>query len=147
MRYTTVILSLLLTINLHAQQKEKWKLNAIYLGSVVANGIGDGLNDSGKKEWGHAMNAISISLLVVSPFIHNYNQDVWWKPLIKYSFIRIGFFDWTYNMTRQLPVTYIGTSSWWDQGMQKLNPPDGFAMGRIVFTTIGFAIPVTHMKE
>ena len=143
MRWLIIIL-LLISLNLTAQ--DKWKLNAVYLGSVVANGIGEGLSDSGNKEWGHAFNAISISFLLLSPFLHDYTKDVWWKPVIKYSFIRIGFFDFTYNATRQLPYNYIGDTSWWDKGMKKLAPPDGFAFGRVVFATIGFSIPLTKWE-
>lgn len=149
MKYLLLFLLGLWSLSLSAQEKkQKWILNGVYVGSVVLNGIGDGLKDSGHKEWGHFANAVSISFLLVSPFIHDYSKDTWWKPIIKYGFIRVGLFDWTYNTTRGLPLTYYGSTSFWDKNvMQKVNAPYGFAAGRVVFTTIGFVMPVTKIKR
>ena len=137
MKYLIIIL-LFFTLNVSAQS---WKIPALYTGSVIFNGIGDGLNDNGHKGWGHFSNAVSVSLLVFSPFIADYNKDKWWAYPISYGFLRVGLFDWTYNTARGLPLTYIGNTTYWDKGMQKLNPPNGFAMGRAVFFTVGFSIP------
>ena len=137
MKYLIVIL-LFFSLNVSAQ---KWQIPALYAGSVIFNGIGDGLNDNGQKGWGHFSNAVSISLLLFSPLIADYNKDKWWAYPISYGFIRAGVFDPSYNLSRGLPITYIGNSSLWDKFLQELDPPDGFMFGRAAFFTVGFSIP------
>jgi len=148
MKQILIILFITLSLQLSAQKEGKWLLNSMYVGSIICNGIGDGLNDSGNKGIGHVMNAVSISFLLVTPFVYDFTGDAWWKAVIKYGFIRIGFFDFAYNTTRGLPLNYIGNTSYWDtKFMQKIKPPDGFAFGRAVFTTIGFSIPINKTKN
>ena len=143
MRITLTILFFLFTLNLSAQ---KWKVPAIYGTSVVFNAIGDGLNDSGHKDVGHCFNAASIGVVVMSPFIFNYQKDKWYIYPLSYMFLRIALFDWTYNWTRGLPYNYIGGTSIWDKSMKKLAPPDGFALGRLVSFTVGFTLPINFLK-
>jgi hypothetical protein len=148
LEYILIALFLVVSLQLSAQRDGKWLLNSMYVGSVVCNGIGDGLNDNGHKDWGHVCNAVSISFLVLTPFVYDFTGDRWWKSVVKYGFIRVGFFDWVYNTTRGLPLTYIGSTSYWDtKFMQKIKPPDGFAFGRVVFTTVGFSIPITKCQR
>ena len=137
MKYLIIIL-LFFSLNVSAQ---KWQIPALYAGSIILEGIGDGLYDNGTKQLGKSFQAVSLSLILLSPFIADYNKDKWWAYPISYGFLRVGLFDWTYNTARGLPLTYIGNTTYWDKGMQKLNPPNGFAMGRAVFFTVGFSIP------
>ena len=137
MKYLIIIL-LFFSLNVSAQS---WKIPALYSSSIILEGIGDGLYDNGTKQLGKSFQAVSLSLILLSPFIADYNKDKWWAYPISYGFLRVGLFDWTYNTARGLPLTYIGNTTYWDKGMQKLNPPNGFAMGRAVFFTVGFSIP------
>ena len=125
---------------------EPVKIIAIYSGSILLNAIGDGLNDSGEKQWGHACNAASIGLLLSSPFIIDYDKSKWFWYLASYTSLRIGLFDYTYNTTRGLPLNYIGGTSTWDKVLKKMNPPDTY-MGRGVFLTIGIAVPINELKR
>ena len=125
---------------------ESVKVIGVYTGSILLNAIGDGLNDSGDKGWGHACNAASVGLLLSSPFIIDYDKSKWGYYLASYVSLRIALFDPSYNLTRGLPVTYIGNTSTWDKGLQKLSPPDGLMFGRGVSFIVGISIPIKEFK-
>ena len=137
-----IIILLFFSLNLHAQ--EGWKTIAVYTGSIVLNAVGDGLNDNGVKGWGHVSNAASIGVLLASPFILDYDKDKWYYYLITYTALRISFFDYTYNATRGLPINYIGNTSFWDQGLQELNPPNTYLF-RGVTLIVGISIPIQEL--
>jgi len=120
---------------------EPLKIILIYTGSIVLNAVGDGLNDSDRKNWGHVCNAASIGLLVTSPFIIDYDRSKWGWYLTSYVFLRITFFDWTYNLTRELPLDYIGTSNWWDKGLNSFGPYSTAPI-RLVSGIVGIHIPI-----
>lgn len=143
MKQFLIILFLLTTLTVYSQT---WKIPAIYSTSIAFNAIGDGLKDSGQKDLGHVFNAASIGLVVMSPLIYDYQKDQWWVYPLSYMFLRIAIFDWAYNWTRGLPYNYIGNTSIWDKGMQALDPPDGFAMGRVVALTVGISLPINSLK-
>lgn len=90
---------------------EPVKIIAVYTGSILLNAIGDGLNDSGDKGWGHACNALSTGFLLTSPLILDYEKSKWGWYLTSYISLRIALFDYTYNTTRGLPLNYIGGTS------------------------------------
>jgi hypothetical protein len=142
------IVAIVSTISLtaQAQKPEAWKTVGIYSSSILLNAVGEGLNDSGQKGWGHTCNAMSIGILVISPALMNYEKKKWGWYIASYVGLRIGMFDYAYNMTRQLPVNQIGGTSWWDQGLQKLNPPNTY-LGRIVFFTFGFSVPFNIINK
>lgn len=127
--------------------KEPLKVIAVYSGSIILNAVGDGLNDNGEKGWGHACNAASIGLLLTSPFIIDYNKSKWGYYLASYISLRVALFDPSYNLTRGLPITYIGNTSTWDKGLQKLSPPDGLMAGRGVSFIVGISIPLKEFKH
>ncbi|MEI6555754.1 MAG: hypothetical protein WCL70_09210 [Paludibacter sp.] len=120
------------------------KVIGLYTAAVVLNGIGDGLNDSHEKTWGHVYNAASIGLLVASPFLINYDTKKWYWYLASYTSLRIGLFDVCYNLTRGLPIDYTGITSSTDiaYNILKINP----MYVRSVFFAIGFTIPITALK-
>jgi hypothetical protein len=121
------------------------KVISIYTGSIILNAVGDGLNDDGKKQWGHACNAASIGLLLTSPFIIDYDKSKWGWYLASYVSLRISIFDPAYNVTRGLPVTYIGGTSLWDKTLSRMAPPDGFLTGRGVSLIFGISIPINEL--
>jgi len=123
------------------EKSEKWKVIALYSASVILNGIGDGLNDSKQKTVGHLFNAASIGTLVLSPLIFNYQKDKWFWYVLSYTCLRAALFDITYNLTRNLPVNYTGSTcitdkSYNSQGINPMYP-------RAVFFAVGFTIPLT----
>ena len=142
-----IILFLCLTLNLSAQKGEAWKTIVVYSGSIILNAVGDGLNDSGTKDWGHICNAASLGLLLASPFIIDYDKSKWAHYLTSYVALRIAFFDWTYNVSRGLPLNYIGNTSFWDKTMQHISPQDGFAIGRVTALTVGICVPIQQLGK
>ena len=141
-----IILLLSCSVSLSAQKKEAWKTTAIYTGAVVFDAVGDGLNDSGNKSWGHICNSVSISFLLFSPFILRYDQDKWWAYAVTYGSLRIALFDYTYNMTRGLPLTYMGSTSSWDRSIGNVDS-GVVAVGRAVSLSIGIIIPLKYLKH
>jgi hypothetical protein len=124
---------------------ESVKVILIYSGSIILDAIGDGLNDSGEKGWGHFCNASSIGILLASPFIIDYDKSKWGWYLTSYVSLRIAFFDYTYNLTRGLPLEYVGGTSFWDKFLKELNSSSTlFARGG--FFIIGVNIPINQFN-
>jgi hypothetical protein len=121
---------------------ESVKVITMFAGSIILDAVGDGLNDDGVKTWGHVCNAASTGVLLATPFVIDYERSKWGYYLASYTFLRIALFDPSYNLTRDLPVTYIGNTSFWDKGLQKMAPPDGFLMGRGFSLMVGIAMPI-----
>jgi len=126
------------------QKSQAWKVIAVYSGSIILNAVGDGLNDNNHKQWGHLCNAMSIGLLLTSPFIIDYEKSKWGWYLTSYVSLRIAMFDYSYNLTSGLPLNYIGGTSTWDKVMKKMNPPDTY-LGRGVFFVVGITIPINKL--
>jgi len=119
------------------------KVIGIYTASIILNGIGDGLNNSNRKTAGHVINALSIGMLVASPFLMDYDKKKWYWYFATYTSLRIGLFDWTYNMTRKLPFGYVGTTAPTDKFYKilVLNPN----IPRPIFLSLGIVIPLTKL--
>jgi len=146
MKKIITLLLLLFTIQLSAQKKDAWKVITVYTSSIGLDAIGDGLNDSGNKTWGHVCNATSIGVLLTSPFIIDYDKSKWGYYLTSYTALRIAFFDYTYNATRGLPLNTVGSTSFWDKGINKLNPPDTY-FPRTCFLILGISIPLNELNR
>lgn len=123
---------------------ESVKVITLYSSAIILNAVGDGLNDSGEKQWGHACNAASIGILLTSPFIIDYEKSKWGWYLTSYTSLRIALFDYSYNLSRGLPLNYIGGTSTWDKVLKEMNPPDTY-MGRGVFFIVGITIPINKL--
>ena len=75
------------------------------------------------------------------------NKDNWWWYLASYISIRIAVFDYSYNITRGLPMSHIGTTSITDKIQQKFNPPAGHIFfPKMIFFTVGITIPIKELK-
>jgi hypothetical protein len=103
-----------------AQEYKALKVLGTVFGAVVLNGIGDGLNDNGQKGWGHAVNALSYATLIGGTIWSEPERKDWLRHLIIYGGVRYVFFDASYNLTRDLPVNYIGTTAWSDKAQAKV---------------------------
>jgi len=130
-------------IEIKKERSEKWKVIAVYAGSIILGGIGDGLNDSNHKTVGHLFNAASIGALVLSPAIFNYKKDKWYLYLASYTCLRAGLFDITYNLTRKLPFNYTGSTSVTDKFYNSHGGSPTFP--RAVFFVVGFSIPLNQL--
>jgi len=119
------------------------KLIGVYTASILLNGIGDGLNDSRHKTSGHFLNSLSIGVLVVSPFLLDYDKDKWYWYLATYISLRIGLFDIAYNSTRRLPFGYSGTTSPSDKVYNSMHVTP--IVPRSIFFALGISIPITKL--
>jgi hypothetical protein len=130
-------------INIKQKRQDELKLIGFYAASIILNGVGDGLNNSNHKTAGHVINALSIAMLVTSPFFIDYNKKKWYWYLATYTSLRIGLFDSAYNLTRELPFGYVGTTSPTDKfyNLIGLNP----ILPRPLFLGIGITIPLTKL--
>ena len=146
MKKLIVILVLSLPFTLSAQpycaKKEfkmpEWSKAAICLGgSIICEAIADGMYDNGNKKPAHFMGALSTGLLLAYPIWEKQsnNEPFWAVP--SYICFRIAMFDPIYNQTRGLPIGYVGSTSTWDEMMNKINPGDGLIFLRCVVFTFG----------
>jgi hypothetical protein len=136
----------ILVVNIHLlkqEKSEKWKTIVLYSGSIILNGIGDGLNDSKFKTAGHLFNAASIGTLIITPAIFNYQKDNWYWYALTYTCLRAGLFDITYNLTRNLPLKYTGSTSITDKFYNSHGGSPMFP--RTLFFVLGFAIPIRNL--
>jgi len=162
MNKLTIILTLFaLTISVNGQYSiptkkkipESVKIMTVFIGSIVLDAVGDALYDEGKATnnnnkivYGHVFSAASTGLLLASPFILNIDKKKWPVYFAGYIGFRIALFDPIYNVTRNLPVDYIGSTSYWDKGLQGFNPPAGLQMfGRAVIFTFAITLTINEL--
>ena len=132
--------------------KHEWKHKeaAITIGAnILAIGfdaMGDAYMDEGCKELGHFLNAASVGVLVARPFLSHMNRNEWGWYVASYITMRISIFDPIYNITRDLPIGYIGTTSNWDKGLRKISGPGNWLLGyRCLIFTVAIAIPLNEL--
>lgn len=146
MKKTLIILLLLISISASAQKKEAWKVITVYSSSIILNAVGDGLNDSGHKDWGHACNAASIGFLLTSPFIIDYDKSKWGYYLTSYVGLRFAMFDASYNLSRSLPYNYVGVTAPTDKMLQNM-PRNLITFSKGISLSIGIITPITKIKK
>ena len=126
---------------------EPVKVLTIFTASIVLDAVGDGLYDSGDKTAGHAFQAMSTGILLTSPIFLNMDKDNFWRYLVSYVSLRIAIFDYTYNATRGLPLSYTGTTALTDKVWGKFNPGAGHLwFPKTIFFTLGVVIPINELK-
>lgn len=106
--------------------------------SIILNAIGDGLNDSQHKAMGHACNALSTVALISLPIFTRMTRHEGLYLFVGYSLIRFSTFNYIYNATRGLPLSYTGTTSYPDIWYNKFEPT-----GMAIFKTITFTVGIT----
>jgi hypothetical protein len=128
---------------------QNWKrglaIAGYHVGTVALGAVADGLHDQGHKEWSHALHAAEIGAAVAGPlFVFDLNKRDALPYILSYTFIRFSLFDGFYNMTRDLPYYYNGTTSKYDQIMNQI-PDHGKAWYKSVSLIVGFAIPIKEI--
>ena len=110
------------------QKLVPWKVTGIAIFATVTEAIGDAKFDDGDKIEGKALQAISLgSHFLYIPVMKNSNANWLLVPLVEMCW-RFILFDMVYNLTRGLPIGYIGNTSYFDRGLQKFSPPAGMRM-------------------
>jgi len=151
MRTLTIILLLICSlaqgqVSFIDRIPEPVKVLTLFSASIVLDAVGDGLNDSGQKTLGHSLQAMSTGLLLTSPIFLNMDKDNFWWYLVSYVSLRIGLFDYSYNLSRGLPMSYVGTSSISDKIQQEFNPGVGHLwFPKTIFFTLGIVIPINEL--
>lgn len=147
MKHTLIISLIFIATICNAQN---WKRGLAVVGyhtaCVALGAVADGLYDEGHKEWSHALHATEIAAVIGGPFIFKpkgSNEIV--AYLASYGFIRLSLFDSFYNMTRDLPPLYAGSTSTYDKVVSGI-PPDGRAVIKSWSLVIGIAIPIKTMR-
>ena len=136
---------LILSYNLCGQNwKRGLAVAGYHIGTVALGAVADGLYDEGHKEWGHALHAAEVGALIGGPFIFKVKGNEVLSYLLSYGFIRVSTFDSFYNLTRDLPLLYNGTTSTYDNIMNTI-PPHGRAWYKSFSLVIGFAIPIKEL--
>lgn len=151
MKNIIIILLLSLSFSGLAQKPEAWKpepwrVITLYSTSIILNAVGDGLNDSGHKDWGHACNATSIGLLVTSPFIIDYDKSKWGYYLTSYVGLRYSLFDASYNLSRGLPYDYIGKTATVDKVFGKV-PANFRTFTKGISLIVSVSLPITKVRR
>ena len=130
-------------------QSQNWKrglaVAGYHIGTVALGAVADGLYDNGDKGWSHALHAAEVGALIGGPFIFNVKKGDALSYVLSYGFIRFSAFDSFYNMTRDLPILYNGSTSTYDQVMSKM-PNHGKVWYKSFSLMAGFTIPITCMK-
>jgi hypothetical protein len=108
--------------------------------------MADGYRDEGNKQLSHAFEAASVGTMLVSPFIIRYEKDKWGWYIASYVSLRYSLFDYTYNMTRGLPLDYMGTTSIYDNTVSTA-PPEFVRFTKGVSFIVGFTIPLNKFNN
>ena len=143
---TLITLMLFASMALNAQNWKKGLAVAGYhIGTVALGAIADAQYDMGNKNLSHTLHAVEVGALISGPFIFKVKKGEALSYVLSYSFIRFSFFDSFYNMQRDLPIMYNGTTSTYDEVMSKM-PDHGKAFYKSWSLVLGFAIPITEMR-
>ncbi|GEM_PF-1581348 len=126
-----------------ANKMEWLKIIGLYSASIILNGIGDGLNNSEQKTMGHVFNGLSIGVLLASPFLVNYNKKNWFWYALTYTSLRVGLFDTTYNLTRKLPLDFVGSTSPTDKIYKTVGVNPAFV--KTNFLALGITFPLSFL--
>lgn len=146
MKKALIILLTLITINTTGQN---WKKGLAVVGyhtaTICLGALGDSQYDLGNKEWGHALHAAEVGMLLGGGFI--------WKPrgtseivsyILSYGFLRLSLYDAFYNWNSGLPVNFVGSTSEYDKFMSKI-PPHGRTFIKSWSLVIGISIPILEL--
>lgn len=143
-----ILVVLLVSISL-AGSAQNWKRTFAVVGyhtvTVALGAVADGLYDNGSKDWGHALHAAEIAAIIGGPFVLKIDRSEILSYMLSYGFIRFSFFDSFYNLTRDLPILYNGTTSFYDRTLNQV-PEHGRAFYKSWSLVVGFAIPLNELR-
>ena len=92
--------------------------------------------------WGNLIKPLEILFLFM--FLKTFNIITWrgaWLILLSYAFIRAGLFDHVRNLVAGQEFFYFGGENVWDKFFAMM-PPFGVVTFKIVFLTVGIALPI-----
>ena len=144
-----IVLILVVTLLISAHlQGQNWKRGLAVVGyhtaTIALGAIGDAQYDMGNKNTAHILKAGEVATLIGGPFIFRVDKRDAASYLLSYCFLRFSLFDSFYNLTRDLPLLYNGTTSKYDQFMTQI-PPHGRAWRKSCSLVVGFSIPIRNL--
>ena len=145
MRKLGTILLLTICLSLQAQNWRGLAVVGYHVGAIALGAVADGLYDEGHKEWGHALHAVEIGAVIAGPFVHKIKGNEALTYILSYGFLRFSLFDSFYNLTRDLPLLYSGSTSGYDKAMSKI-PEHGRAWYKGCSLVVGIAIPIKEIR-
>ena len=109
---------------------------SLLIACVFAGAIADGLNERGKKDLGHPVEALEKVLMLLTGVLSGT-----WLIIISYAAFRISLFDTVKNIAKGNHIFYLGNSNVWDRFLRKI-PVHGVTFTRVIFLAfaIGFTI-------
>ena len=120
---------------------ESVKVITVIASSIVFEAVGDACYDNGNKVAAHILQATSTGILLASPFLLDFDRSKCGWYFLSYLTFRVALFDPIYNLSRGLQVGYIGSTSYWDKGMETFAAPGIMQLwGRSVVLTFGISI-------
>jgi len=104
--------------------------------AVALGAVADGLNERGRKNWGHPVEALEKIVLLLGGL---YSGS--WLIVISYTAFRVSIFDILKNLAKGDKWYYLGDSNPWDKFLRKY-PVAGVTFARVIFLAfaIGFTI-------
>lgn len=106
---------------------------------ISAGSIGDALNDTGKKNAGHLLEAAEMALALLGATIFGVTTETLIAYLSVYIGLRIALFDILYNVAAKRPILSMGTSNIWDRFFSKY-PPVGVMFMRVIFLSLAIGL-------
>ena len=144
--FIILLIILLLAVSV-AMNAQNWKKGLAVVGyhtaTIALGAVADAQFDMGNKNLSHALHAVEVGALIGGPFIFHVDRSEALSYLLSYGFIRFSMFDSFYNMTRDLPILYNGTTSTYDEVMSKM-PDHGKVFAKSWSLVLGIAIPITY---
>ncbi|MCU0379332.1 MAG: hypothetical protein MUC78_13845 [Bacteroidales bacterium] len=87
----------------------------------------EGLYDNGRKTISGVIEAalnILLAIIVIAWFLglNKFDLDIpFWKAVVGFVLMRYFLFDFVYNITRKLPLTYVGATKIYDRLLSKVD--------------------------
>lgn len=129
---------MLFATSLTAQVQNKWIRVGLFSTSIVLNAVGDGLYDEKKKLLSKSFRAGSIATLLAVPLVTHVEKKDAVNYVVTFSCLRYTLFDAGYNLTRNLPYDYMGTTSHHDRILGKIpksviTATKGISLGIVIY--------------
>lgn len=109
--------------------------------SIIFGALGNGYNDSDKKELGYLFSFLSVLGLVLMPvFFHIEKCDIV-KYVLGYAFVSFGIYDVVYNLVRHFHLDYVGNTSFIDKFLKLFKVDDShFMFLRFISLIVGVTL-------
>ena len=144
-----ILLFALVVITAKVCNAQNWKkglaVAGYHVGTIALGAVVDAQYDMGNKNLSHALHAAEVGALIGGPFVFRIEKSDALSYILSYGFLRLSFFDSFYNMTRDLPLLYTGSTSTYDKVMSGI-PPDGRAVIKSWSLVLGIAIPINELR-